>query len=301
VNQDPATLHATEPARPPRGSDHAPAEHDDLQRLRADIIGHDTVPSAPAVLLEILSLLEEDDVETRRLGDAIARDGGLTARILRVANSSFFAQARTVSTVERAMFVLGVAMVRSFAVSAAVFDAIGDTLSAAATDALWHHSLAVALVARRLAARDQLGDPDQAFTAALLHDAGCMLLARRFRDFYARSGDHEKIALDVAERAALGVDHATAGGWLFEAWRLPPAIVAAVAGHHNAQASGLGALVAAADAIVCFPDPAALLADASQPRAAAVRAAMETCRLTPESWAALAAAAEQQADARGGA
>src|SRR5262245_60949214 len=82
-----------------------------LQRLRADIIGHDTVPSAPAILFEILQILADEDAGLRGLFEAVERDPGLTAKVLRTANSTFFGQARTVDTVERAVLVLGCAMV----------------------------------------------------------------------------------------------------------------------------------------------------------------------------------------------
>lgn len=272
-----------------------------VQRLRADIIGHDTVPSAPAVLLEILSLLEGEDGELHRLSAAIERDAGLTARILRTANSSFFGQARTVGSVERATLVLGMAMVRSIAVSVAVFEAMGDRLSTVAVDLLWRHSLATGMAARVLAVRTGLGDRDEAFTAGLLHDSGRMLLARRFPDFYRGLPANDAVPLDVAERSALGVDHATAGGWLFDAWQLPPAIVAAVAQHHAAAPpAGLPMLVATANAVVRYPDPAILLADASDARCTMARSAMAACSLTPETWVELAASlAGGATDARG--
>lgn len=296
MNPDVAgTLDGVEDASP-AVADAAANDPRTVQRLRADIIGHDTVPSAPAVLLEILALLEDDDGDLHRLGAAIEHDGGLTARILRVANSSFFAQARSVGTVERATLVLGVAMVRSIAMSVAVFEAIGDTLSAAEMDAMWRHSLAVGMAARTLAIRTGLGDRDQAFTAGLLHDSGQMLLARRFAEFYRGRAD-DAVPLEVAERAALGVDHATAGGWLFEAWQLPRAIVGAVAQHHDAApAVGLPAVVAAANALVRHPDPAVATADARDPRRATIVTTMVACGLTPRTWSELAASLVTGAD-----
>jgi putative nucleotidyltransferase with HDIG domain len=291
VNPDVAArVQGADDAPPPLIVGVAGADPLAVQRLRADIIGHDTVPSAPAVLLEILSLLEDEDDPLRRLSAAIERDGGLTSRILHTANSSFFGQARTVATVERAMLVLGVAMVRSIAVSVAVFQTVGDNLASAEVDEVWRHSLATGIAARVLAVRTGLGERDEAFTAGLLHDAGRMLLGRRFPGFYRALRGGDAVPLDVAERAGLGVDHATAGGWLFDAWQLPQEIVAAVAQHHAvAPAAGLPTLVSAANAVVRYPDPAALLSNANDGRSATVRAAMTACGLTPETWSELAA------------
>lgn len=258
-----------------------------LQRLRADIIGHDTVPSAPAILFEILQILADEDAGLRGLFEAVERDPGLTAKVLRTANSTFFGQARTVDTVERAVLVLGCAMVRSIAVSAAVFDRVGERLPASVVDRIWHHSLATATTARLLATRTKLGDRDDAFTAGLLHEAGRLLLMRRYPALYA---DPEADAgIETAERAQIGVDHGVVGGWLFEAWNLPPAIVQAVAQHHAEHpAPGLPTLIFTANLMTRHPDGALLLAEASDLHAAAARNAAEAFGLTREAWSELA-------------
>ena len=258
-----------------------------LQRLRADIIGHDTVPSAPAIMFEILHILDDENAGLRDLFGAIERDPGLTAKVLKTANSSFFGQARTVDTVERAVTVLGVALVRSLAVSVAVFDTVGERLSAALVDRIWHHSLATATTARLLASRTKMGDRDDAFTAGLLHDAGRMLLMRRFPALYGAADVDPGI--ESVERAEIGVDHAVVGGWLFEAWSLPPAIVQAVAQHHSEHpAPGLPTLIFTANLMTRHPDGALLLAEASEVHAAAARNAAESCGLTREAWSELA-------------
>jgi putative nucleotidyltransferase with HDIG domain len=271
----------------PQGGPAVGADPVALLRLRADIIGHDTVPSAPAILFEILQILADEDAGLRDLFGAIERDPGLTARVLRTANSTFFGQARTVDTVERAVLVLGVAMVRSLEVSVAVFDRVGDKLSAALVDRIWHHSLATATTARLLATRTKLGDRDDAFTAGLLHDAGRMLLMRRFPALHA---DPEADAgIEAVERAQIGVDHGVVGGWLFEAWNLPPAIVQAVSQHHAEHpAPGLPTLIFTANLMTRHPDGALLLAEASDQHAAAARNAAEAFGLTREAWSELA-------------
>ena len=258
-----------------------------LQRLRADVIGHDTVPSAPAIMFEILHILDDENAGLRDLFGAIERDPGLTAKVLKTANSSFFGQARTVDSVERAVTVLGVAMVRSLAISVAVFDSVGGGLSPAAVDQIWHHSLATATTARLLATRTKMGDRDDAFTAGLLHDSGRMLLMRRFPALYASAA--ADAAIEDLERVQVGVDHGVVGGWLFEAWNLPPAIVQAVAQHHAEHpAPGLPTLIFTANLMTRHPDGELLLAEASELHAAAARSAAETCGLSREDWSELA-------------
>jgi HD-like signal output (HDOD) protein len=262
-----------------------------LQRLRAEIIGHGSVPSAPAVLLEILQLLEDDDADLRRLLAAIERDPGLTARVLRMANGSFFGQSRTVDSVERATLVLGVSLVRSIAIGAAVFDRVGDSLPATVIDRVWRHSLATAAIARALAARIVPAQRDEAFTAGMLHDTGALLLLRRQPDLYRDQKPGAPI--DELERVHVGVDHGVVAGWLFDAWSLPAALVDAVAQHHAAAPTeGLPAVLWAANLLAHDPDATLLAATPGDaPRAAAVCAAAAAFGLTNDAWRELAAAA----------
>lgn len=284
-----ARAHGAGPIAPPiPGTDGDDARV--LQHLRAEIIGHGTVPSAPTVLFEILHLLENEAADLHRLFGAIESDPGLTGRVLRTANGAFFGQSRTVTTVQHAVTVLGVAMVRGLAVSAAVFQAVGHELPAHEVDAVWRHSLETGIAARLLAAKTRLADRDDAFTAGLLHDVGRLVLWRRFPELYRELGDARPA--EVAERAALGVDHAVAGGWLFDAWKLPAAVTVAVAQHHRGDPTpGLPAIVAAANLVVHHPDGAVLLAVPGDPHGETARAAAASCGISADVWTEIATSA----------
>ena len=260
-----------------------------MQRLRADIISHDSVPSTPSVLLEIFRLID-DDGDIHRLFGAIERDTGLTARILRTANGSFFGQSRTVATVERAVLVLGVALVRSLAVSAAVFEAVGDRLPAPRSISSgitrWRPQSqpARSRTGRGSATETRRSPPDCCTTP----DICCWRAA--FGTSTARCRRAATSSSRSRSAPGLGVDHATAGGWLFDAWQLPPAIVAAVAQHHAIEpAAGLPTLVAAANLVTRYPDGSVLAADAADPHGVAARAVAAACNLTAESWVEVAA------------
>src|SRR5439155_18823609 len=110
---------------------------------------------------------------------------------------------------------------------------------------------------KALATRLRVGDPDEAFTAGLLHDVGRLLLAMRFREDYWRAvgGAAETDAVERLETQHLAVDHAEVGGWILEAWNLPPAIVEGVAQHHaETPRPGLAGLLAIADRLVAWTD-----------------------------------------------
>lgn len=202
-----------------------------VQQLRAEVIARKNLPTIPAVLTRILALVEADGSHGRDLIEVIERDQVLTGKILRLANSAFFGQSRRVATIPRAVVLLGFSTVRNLALSVKVWDALSAGIPRGRVEVLWAHSAGTAVVTKALTARLRAGDPDEAFTAGLMHDVGRLVLAMKFRDAYWRAvGESEPI--ERAEATAFGVDHAEVGSWMLEAWSLPPGIVEAVRLHH---------------------------------------------------------------------
>lgn len=103
---------------------------------------------------------------------------------------------------------------------------------------LWHHSMTVGAVAKRLSETEQLSarDVDSAFTAGLLHDVGKLILAASLPDPYQRvlaESKAQNIPLWQAEERTFGTSHAEVGAYLLGLWGLPTSIVEAVAWHHR--------------------------------------------------------------------
>src|SRR5436309_15994105 len=191
-----------------------PLDRGGLQRFRAEVIGRKNLPTIPAVLSQVLGLVEREDSSTRELVVLIEHDQALTGKMLRLANSAFFGQSRRVSTIPRAVALLGLSTVRNLALGVKVWDTLGTGMAQSRPEELWAHALAVGVAAKTLAARLRAGDPDEAFTAGVLHDVGRLVLAMRFREEYWRVvGDAgEAGAVERKEAAGLGVDHAEVGG-----------------------------------------------------------------------------------------
>jgi putative nucleotidyltransferase with HDIG domain len=228
-----------------------------VQQLRADVIAHKNLPTIPAVLARILQLVESENGSGRELIEVIEHDQVLTAKLLRLANSAFFGQSRRVATVPRAVVLLGYSTVRNLSLGVKIWDTLGRGIARARLEELWMHAVVVALAVKTVAAKLRAGNPDEAFTAGILHDIGRLVLAARFQQEYWRAlgdagcGD----ALDAVERASFGVDHAEVGGWVLEAWSLPPSIVEAVRLHHGSGArAGLPGLLAVVNRLVAWTD-----------------------------------------------
>ncbi|MEQ1683188.1 MAG: HDOD domain-containing protein [Burkholderiaceae bacterium] len=215
------------------------------------------LPALPAAVLELLDMLGRDDVETGALVAKISLDQALTAKTLRLANSSFYGVPRHVASVSEATAVLGLRTVRSVVTAAALTGSFKPPVCAGFDFmAFWRHAVSTA-VSARLVAAELGGDTEAAFTAGLLHDIGQLVLASSFPERFAQVLAHRAAAgveLRDAEQALLGTNHASVGTMVAEHWRFPEQIVDAIGLHHTPPAGGssgeLARIVHVADALV---------------------------------------------------
>jgi putative nucleotidyltransferase with HDIG domain len=189
---------------------------------------------------------------------AIRPDAALTANLLRVANSAYFGLRSRAQTARQAVSLLGLRRVCEVATSAAFAPVIPARLPGYEVDAaaFWTHSVAVGVLAERLA-QEAGTPPELTFTAGLLHDLGklaiCAWVSGEAGAILTRTRGGETFA--AAERDVLGLDHAEVGDLLAAAWGLPPAVAAAARWHHRPADAAAGpdgrlvALVHAADAL----------------------------------------------------
>src|ERR1035437_7329927 len=212
------------------------------------------LPSLPMVVLELLATMDQEDVHVDNLTEKIAQDQALTAKTLRLANSSFFGMAHQIATIQEAIALVGFRTVRSLATTAALMASFaGSTNSLFNATPFWRHSIATAICAREVAAHLSV-NPEYAYTAGLLHDIGRLVLVTHFAAPYDATMAHRSLhdcRLLDAERAVLGVDHAAVGHMLTRHWKFPEAMQQAVACHHAPLVLGmepLSIVVIAADA-----------------------------------------------------
>jgi len=232
---------------------HMPLDRDTLLR------GVRKLPSLPAVVIELLQSMDREDTDTRRLAAKLAQDQALAARVLRVANSSFYGLQGKVETISDAVAVLGLNGLRTLATAAAVTGAFaGGKHGEGGYDlaSFWRHSVAVALCAREIARRRHMNEGN-AFAAGLLHDIGRLALASSFPEHLAAVAQARAASGDCwlfAERHVLGTDHAEIGRQLTEHWCFPATLSGAIGAHHapgkDATAGNtLAAVVHLADAL----------------------------------------------------
>lgn len=215
-------------------------KNDRLQQLIAKM---DHLPSIPSLYSEIIEKMTDPDAALEDVGVIIAKDPGMTAKILKLVNSAFFGLRREVSNPADAAAFLGLDTIKSLVLSLNAFsqyDSVKtDSFSLAA---LWNHSLSTAATAKQIAKWENADAKlvDQAFVAGLLHDVGKIVLAFNFPNQYGKAIQAAKEAgtdLLVAEQETFGANHADVGGYLLGLWGLPTPVVEAIALHHHPKQS----------------------------------------------------------------
>ena len=213
------------------------------------------LPSLSAVVSQLLTLLQRDDVAMVELMEEIGRDQGLAARILRIANSPFYGLSSHIGSLTDAGAMLGVHTLSNIVTAAGIMgqfpataDESFDRLS------FWKHAIGVGICARVLARHGGL-DPEVAFTSGLLHDIGKLVMATYFETDFSHvlsCRDEHDCLLREAEQTVLGFDHTVIGARVARHWKLPEPVINAIQHHHAIMdiANPLSELVHVAD-ILC--------------------------------------------------
>jgi len=207
-----------------------------LKRL---VSGMTTLPSLPSAYAKLLATLESPYKLAEQIGDVIASDIAMTAKVLQLANSAFFGIARRVSHPAEATRYLGVDTMKALVLTIGVFSPFrGSEPPSLPLAALQHHSLETARIAQSIAKFENAGKEiiEDSFLAGLVHDAGKLVLISKDPEMYegvASLAQVEGLDLYEVEREAFGASHAEVGSYLLWLWGLPESVVQDVAFHHR--------------------------------------------------------------------
>jgi len=205
---------------------------DVLQRTVCNI---ETLPTLPHIYAALTRVLADPDASLADIAEILEQDVALCAKILQLVNSAFFGSPRQVAGIQNAITYLGTNMIKNLALSVEVFRTFEgcEKLPGFSFETQQRHALIAASIARRLVTEKQ--HAEDAFTAAILHDIGKLILATRLQEQFARVlavAGEEGSPTHVVEKRLTGVTHAEIGGYLLGIWGLPYPMVEAVAHHH---------------------------------------------------------------------
>jgi HD-like signal output (HDOD) protein/CheY-like chemotaxis protein len=198
-----------------------------------------SLPSLPTIYHKLMNAVQSAETPVAVIGDIIAEDLAMSAKVLQWVNSPLFGSRRTIANPKEAAIYLGVETVKAMALTESVFSRFDSSNTPGfSVEELRDHSFQVATMARQIARSQQLPRSvvDDVFLAGLMHDLGKLVLGCNFPRQYqevVKCSNHQEAALE-AERKIFGTTHAEVGGYILWLWGLPKTVTAIVVRHHTA-------------------------------------------------------------------
>jgi HD-like signal output (HDOD) protein len=206
------------------------------------------LPALPRVANHILALIADPNTTAGKLEKAIILDQALTAKILKIANSSFYGGLRDVNTVSEAIVRLGFVTIRNWTLVTAAKSVFLDAASGPALQQIWQQSVLSAMASQLVAEHVRHSSPESVFVGGLMQNIGQLALAKAspelFRQVLDTSAD-ARVPYHVVERELLGFDHGALGALLIREWNLSDELEEAVRTHHRLAEAGVARPLAA--------------------------------------------------------
>ena len=184
------------------------------------------LPALPAVVARVLRITEDPNASTADVSQIIQSDPAMTAKVLRVSNSSYYGMKQYVGTLKLALVILGVREIRNIVLGISVFESLNDQASDMRTaQEIWNRSLKIAGVCKKMSSTMGLGLQGEEFIAGLLADIGIMGMLRKdengtYRTLYDSLG-HDPHLLRQAELGQFRYTHAMVSQAMATQWNLP--------------------------------------------------------------------------------
>lgn len=197
----------------------------------------DDISTLPQVAIRIVQVANDPDAGVVEFKEVMESDAALSARILRVVNSSAYALRSRITNLQQAISYLGLKQIRNLALTASVSDLFrqGQPMGTYRREGLWRHLVTVGLCARLVALRRKLSNFEDAFVAGLLHDIGIIMMDQHAHTPFCQvieRLDGSKTLCEV-ERGLFGFDHTMLGERVAQSWRFPEMICDAIRYHHT--------------------------------------------------------------------
>lgn len=229
------------------------------------VSGISQIGALPQTLAAVLKVLNNPQAGAKEIADVISSDVSLTTLVLKMVNSAHYGRHRRIARISEAVTVMGVNSLKVLTLSSTVFSLMNrkDLAEKQSIKRICRHLIEVAATARRIAEESKHCDPEEAFVAGMLHDAGIIIMILYFQEKYfdlISNLSARRIGFMQAERQTFGCTHAEVGGLLIDSWKLPKRLVFVAEQHHNIDApriipedASLNDIIALADRITLGP------------------------------------------------
>jgi putative nucleotidyltransferase with HDIG domain len=216
----------------------------DEQRLQVIREYIDKMPSLSTTVTKVLEICNRPNTEPNDLNKVISIDPVLTGNVLKLINSAYYSLPNQVTSLGRAIIMLGINTVKNLALSTAILGTLKSSgeLQSLPMDTFWAHGLCVGVAAKSIAAgiNIPITQHEEFFVAGLLHDLGKVALNNCFPQEYSQAmalAELDQGPLYRAEETILGLQHALAGQRIAEKWQFGKTIIQTIAFHHRPKAA----------------------------------------------------------------
>jgi putative nucleotidyltransferase with HDIG domain len=214
----------------------------DTSQIDTKVLGFvSKMPSLSPTVGKIVSLANDLNSSARDLVKVIKYDPVLMAKVLKLINSSYFGIPREITSINRAVLLLGINTVKNLALSTAVVGSVSQRKeSPFDLREVWEHALGVAVAAKLIAKRRGVDAKhlEEYFIAGMLHDIGQILLISYVPTAYHKAvsrSDENLTTLSEEEVKVFGCDHAHLGALIADKWHLTPNLISAIRHHHEPE------------------------------------------------------------------
>jgi putative nucleotidyltransferase with HDIG domain len=204
------------------------------------------LPASPAIVSTVMGLTSNPDSKIVDVTRVLSADQSLTAKILKLSNSSFYGRPKEVQSLQEAILLLGFSTLRSIVIATSAHLLYTRGVMDGPGGKLWRHSLASAIAARQVAQHVGHKNQEEIFIAALLHDIGKLVLLQKLPDRYnevIQRAERGEGSFFEVEASLLGFNHCEVASILLDQWHFPATLCEAVFHHHSEPtANGDGAI-----------------------------------------------------------
>lgn len=207
------------------------------------------LPSLPTIAMEVINVIEDPKTNVHTLSQIISKDQVLATKVLKISNSPFYGYAKTISTVDFAIVILGFETLKEVVMSISVTSHLSKNVSKDFNiNSFWEHSIATSITARELAKSIGYKILGEAFVSGLIHDLGLLILNQYFNKEFNEVASLVKekgMKIIEAEMKIYGVTHDEVGSWLAQRWNFPKQLTEAMRYHHNPSLASINKPLAA--------------------------------------------------------
>lgn len=202
--------------------------NEDTKKIIQDI---NDVPGMPNIIIKALEVVKNSHSSIKDLGEIISYDQALSLKVLNIVNSAYYGFAQQITSIHRALALLGMNKTKSIIVAVAM----KPMFSSEKNKSLWEHSITTAVGCEFLAEHFNRPDIDETFTIGFMHDIGKIIINKQDPELLTKVAELVCDGSDIieAEDAFFKTNHSEIGAELAKKWQLSTLLTNVIKDHHN--------------------------------------------------------------------